>query len=129
MIGGFGMVHRLYPLEREVFDRVVLPLIAGHWKKAGRPPSVVHYDFFCGVLYVLGRGIRFIHGMNVGARVDFSGGCFVICRASKSCAWTSFLCMDPSFPFTDTALEPKKNKGPQAEEERGWGWPSASMGS
>jgi hypothetical protein len=58
MMGGFGMVHRLYPLEREVFDRLVLPLIAGHWKKAGRPPSVVHYDFFCGVLYVLGRGTR-----------------------------------------------------------------------
>jgi hypothetical protein len=98
-MGGFGMVHRLYPLKREVFDRVVLPLIAEHRKKAGRPPSVVHDAFFCGVLYVLRTRCvvaRFAeifwamaHGFtpatNVGVRVVFSGGYAIICRASKSC--------------------------------------------
>ena len=51
------MANRLYPLERKVFDRVVLPFIEGSRKKAGRPPSVDHYEFFCGALYVLRTGV------------------------------------------------------------------------
>jgi transposase len=51
------MDDRLYPLDRQVFDRVVLPFIAGHRKKAGRPRGVGHYEFFCGALYVLRTGV------------------------------------------------------------------------
>jgi hypothetical protein len=35
MMGGFGVVHRLYPLEREVFDQVVLPFIAKTSEESG----------------------------------------------------------------------------------------------
>jgi transposase len=50
------MVDRLYPLERKYFEAVLIPFIERHRKKSGRPPSVGHYELFCGVLYVLRTG-------------------------------------------------------------------------
>ena len=82
------MADRLYPLERKVFDRVVLPFIAGHRKKAGRPPSVGHDEFFAVLSLFYGRespgaisreltetGTRFTPATSAGAKVAFSGSC------------------------------------------------------
>jgi transposase len=47
---------RLYPISEEVFDRKVLPIIEGDYIWKGRPPKVLHYHAFCGILYILRTG-------------------------------------------------------------------------
>jgi transposase len=49
--------QRLYPLSKQDFVGHIEPLIAGHYKRPGRPASISHYQFFCAVLYVLRTGI------------------------------------------------------------------------
>jgi transposase len=48
---------RLYPIEEELFNRLVLPIIEGNYIWKGRPPKVPHYKAFCGILYILRTGI------------------------------------------------------------------------
>lgn len=47
----------LYPICAEFFVQVVEPLIYTHYKRPGRSPQGVHYEFFCAILYVLRTGI------------------------------------------------------------------------
>ena len=51
------MDSRLFPLSPEYFSEVIEPLIVSHYKKPGRPPKTSHYNFFCGVLYVMRTGV------------------------------------------------------------------------
>jgi transposase len=48
---------RLYPIDEELFNRLVLPVIEGGYLGKGRPPKVSHYQAFCGILYILRTGI------------------------------------------------------------------------
>ena len=48
---------RLYPIEEERFNELVLPIIVGSYIWKGRPPKVSHYRAFCGILYILRTGI------------------------------------------------------------------------
>ena len=50
-------VQRLYPLDEERFNDLVLPIIEGHYIGKGRPPKISHYKAFCGILYLLRTGI------------------------------------------------------------------------
>ena len=52
------MENRLFPLSRELFEKIIEPNIYAYYKRQGRPPNQGHYLFFCGVLYVLRTGIR-----------------------------------------------------------------------
>lgn len=51
------MNQRFYPLNPEVFDQEVQPLILSCQNRSGRPVKVSHYTFFCAILYVLRTGI------------------------------------------------------------------------
>jgi transposase len=51
------MDNRLYPLKENDFINEVEPYIIQHYRRAGRPPKLSHYLFFCAVLYVLRTGI------------------------------------------------------------------------
>lgn len=45
---------RLYPLDKDVFDREILPIILAHTTAAGgRPPKIDHYTCFCAMLKML----------------------------------------------------------------------------
>jgi hypothetical protein len=44
--------ERLYPINEEIFNRTVLPIIEKNYLCKGRPPKVSHYQVFCGILYV-----------------------------------------------------------------------------
>lgn len=48
---------RKYPLSEEKFMHLIEPIISGEKKKSGRPLKISHYQFFCGILYVLRTGI------------------------------------------------------------------------
>jgi transposase len=48
---------RHYPLTREQFQAIIEPIMIKERKKSGRPTKISHYEFFCGVLYVLRTGI------------------------------------------------------------------------
>jgi transposase len=48
---------RKYPLSEETFYSLINPLIEEEKKKSGRPTKISHYQFFCGLLYVLRTGI------------------------------------------------------------------------
>jgi transposase len=48
---------RKYPISRSKFKELIEPIINKELKKSGRPSKVSHYNFFCGVLYVLRTGI------------------------------------------------------------------------
>jgi len=48
---------RLYPIEEERFNELVLPIIVSSYIGKGRPPKVSHYQAFCGILYILRTGI------------------------------------------------------------------------
>jgi transposase len=48
---------RKYPISLERFKKLIEPLIEEDKKKSGRPLKFSHYQFFCGVLYVLRTGI------------------------------------------------------------------------
>jgi len=50
-------MDRLFPLSKEFFSKAIEPLIPEHYKRPGRPPKESHYQFFCGVLYVLSTGV------------------------------------------------------------------------
>lgn len=50
----FAMDNRLYPIEEEVFNRSILPIIVRHTTgSGGRPPKVSHYVFFCALIKML----------------------------------------------------------------------------
>jgi transposase len=49
--------QRKYPLSESFFKELIEPFILKSRKKAGRPTKISHYQFFCGVLYVLRTGI------------------------------------------------------------------------
>lgn len=49
--------NRYYPITEEVFECSVLPIIISHNKLPGRPVKISHYNFFCGIWYVLRTGI------------------------------------------------------------------------
>ena len=51
------MNKRLYPITQEVFNEHIEPRIVEQYKKIGRPPRISHYNFLCGILYVLRTGI------------------------------------------------------------------------
>jgi len=48
---------RLYPIDEELFNRLVLPIIESNYRGKGRPPKVSHYKAFCGILYIRRTGI------------------------------------------------------------------------
>jgi transposase len=48
---------RYYSLKESVFIKQVEPYIKTHYKRPGRPAELSHYQFFCGVSYVLRTGI------------------------------------------------------------------------
>jgi transposase len=48
---------RLYPIDEEQFNRVVVPIIEASHIGKGRPPKVSHYRAFCGILYILRTGV------------------------------------------------------------------------
>ena len=51
------MNPRFYPLDQEVFDQEIQPLIIASQNRSGRPVKVSHYTFFCAILYVLRTGV------------------------------------------------------------------------
>lgn len=51
------MNPRFYPLDQEVFDQEIQPLIIACQNRSGRPVKVSHYIFFCAILYVLRTGV------------------------------------------------------------------------
>ena len=51
------MNPRFYPLDQEVFDQEIQPLIVASQNQSGRPVKVSHYTFFCAILYVLRTGV------------------------------------------------------------------------
>lgn len=51
------MNARYYPIEESTFINKIEPYIKAHYKRPGRPAELSHYQFFCGVLYVLRTGI------------------------------------------------------------------------
>lgn len=48
---------RKYPISKSKFEELIEPIINEELKKPGRPSKISHYNFFCGVLYVLRTGI------------------------------------------------------------------------
>ena len=48
---------RKYPLSEARFKALIEPLIEEEKQKSGRPLTISHYHFFCGILYVLRTGI------------------------------------------------------------------------
>lgn len=51
------MDKRLFPIDKAVFNTMIEPLIAGHYRREGRPPSLSHWLVFCAIFYVLRTGI------------------------------------------------------------------------
>jgi len=51
------MKSRYYPIKESAFDLQILPLIISYKNRSGRPPTLSHYDAFCGILYILRTGI------------------------------------------------------------------------
>ena len=51
------MCKRLYPLSKQMFDEIILPLILSSYSRAGRPSKISDYQVFCAMLYVLRTGI------------------------------------------------------------------------
>jgi len=49
--------QRKYPLSKDLFQELIEPFILKSRKKLGRPTKISHYQFFCGVLYVLRTGV------------------------------------------------------------------------
>jgi transposase len=47
---------RKYPIEKSKFEELIEPFLKESKKKLGRPTKVDHYNFFCGVLYILRTG-------------------------------------------------------------------------
>ena len=58
---------RFYPIDGELFNRPVLPVIESSYIGKGRPPKVSHYKAFCGILYILRTG-HSPAGFTVGIR-------------------------------------------------------------
>lgn len=50
------MDSRQYPIDKEQFEKLIEPQIKTYYKREGRPVKISHYQFFCGVLYVLRTG-------------------------------------------------------------------------
>jgi transposase len=48
---------RKYPISEEKFISLLNPIIVAEKKKSGRPTTISHYQFFCGIMYVLRTGI------------------------------------------------------------------------
>ena len=71
---------RFYPLSKVLFCQKIEPLILKHAKRSGRPPTIEHYDFFCGVLYLLRTGVSwrdiYPNALEIGTRfiLDLRGG-------------------------------------------------------
>ena len=51
------MNDRFYPISKEKFDEIVLPLIVSFQNRSGRPTLISHYTFFCAIFYVLRTGV------------------------------------------------------------------------
>ncbi len=51
------MDKRLYPIERNLFDSLIQPIIEKSYIWKGRPPKINHYQVFSAILYVLRTGI------------------------------------------------------------------------
>lgn len=49
--------RRKYPVSEDKFKELIEPIIKKWQKKPGRTIKISHYNFFCGVLYVLRTGI------------------------------------------------------------------------
>ena len=41
---------RLYPIDEEQFNKLVVPIIEASYIGKGRPPKVTRYEAFCGIL-------------------------------------------------------------------------------
>jgi len=48
---------RMYPVEKEFFDKYINPIIIQAFSPAGRPQKVNNYQVFSAVLYLLRTGI------------------------------------------------------------------------
>jgi len=48
---------RLYPIDEEQFNKLVVPIIEASYIGKGRPPEVMRYEAFCGILYILRTGV------------------------------------------------------------------------
>lgn len=48
---------RKYPISEKRFKTLINPIIIEEKKKLGRPTSISHYKFFCGIMYVLRTGV------------------------------------------------------------------------
>ncbi len=51
------MKNRYFPIETDIFDKRILPLIIQQQNRSGRPTKVSHYTFFCAILYVMRTGV------------------------------------------------------------------------
>ena len=51
------MDKRLFPVDRDLFEKEIRPLIENEYIRPGRPTKVSHYHVFCAMLYVLRTGI------------------------------------------------------------------------
>ena len=51
------MCKRLYPLSKQMFDEIILPLILSSYSRAGLLYKISDYQVFCAILYVLRTGI------------------------------------------------------------------------
>ena len=51
------MKDRYFPIETDIFDKRILPLIIQQQNRSGRPTKVSHYTFFCAILYVMRTGV------------------------------------------------------------------------
>jgi transposase len=49
--------ERKYPIKEGRFKELIEPFLEEAKQKLGRPTKVSHYNFFCGVLYILRTGI------------------------------------------------------------------------
>ena len=58
---------KFYPIDEELYNRPVLPVIESSYIGKGRPPKVSHYKAFCGILvYTADR--HSLAGFTVGIR-------------------------------------------------------------
>jgi transposase len=51
------MDKRLFPVSRDFFETLVVPMIRADYIWKGRPAEISHYSVFCAILYVLRTGI------------------------------------------------------------------------
>jgi transposase len=73
---------RLYPIDEEQCNRLVLPVIEGSYSGKGRPPKVSPYKGFCGIRYILRTGIPWRDlPLDMGSGTPFTTGLTAATRA------------------------------------------------